>query len=227
MLQSFIKSSCRKKRLREKTSGYWLKTENFFNVFARCIYDYSNNPNIKSFIRDNVDLLLPLDRNELEIEAHSRLLHLMLIRFKGKKNQDVFSLKIKELYEKYPKNKVVIDDYAASLMLEYQNHIQAIWGQEENVEKIKGLLQNDPECYYVLAMYGKSIFNQISGYCQYLLRENITGREQIKARIIQHYKELCELAVSHPEHDLLKQSKEMTDAAINSYYIVTRNHISK
>ena len=217
LLQSFIKASCRKERLRERISGYWLKTENFFNVFARCIYDYSMNPLIKGFIRENLDLLLPPDRNELEIEAHSRLLHIMLIKFRGKKNQDISSAKIKELYEKYPKNKVVINDYAASLMLEFQNHIHAIWEQEENVMKIRKLLSEDPDSYYVLAMYGKSLFNQISGYCQYLLRGNMPAEGEIKRRISQHYKELYGLVQKHSEHDLLKRSLDMATAIMKSY----------
>lgn len=222
LLQSFIKASCRKERLRERISGYWLKTENFFNVFARCIYDYCTNPLIKGFIRENLDLLFPPDRNELEIEAHSRLLHIMLIKFRGKKNQDIFSAKIKELYEKYPKNKVVINDYAASLMLEFQNHIHAIWEQEENVMKIRKLLSEDPDSYYVLAMYGKSLFNQISGYCQYLMSGNRPGEEKIKNQVVDHYEEINGLFEKHPEHDLLKRSLIMTTAIMKSYSI-TKN----
>lgn len=214
LIQSFMKSSCRKELLRQKISAYWLKTENFFNVFVRCIHDYCNNADIKKFLRENVDLLLPPDRNDLEIEAHSRLLHFMMIKFRGKKNQDVFSGKIKELYNKYPKHKVVINDYAASLMLEFQNHIVKCWEQEENVEKIKKLLLDDPDNDYLLNIYGKSLFNQIVSYCNYRTRVYGDGKAECEKRIRLHNKELCDLVRKHPNHDSLKISKDKADMTI-------------
>ncbi len=102
-------------------------------------------------------------------------------------------------------------------MLEFQNHIHAIWEQEENVMKIRKLLSEDPDSYYVLAMYGKSLFNQISGYCQYLLRGNMPAEGEIKRRISQHYKELYGLVQKHSEHDLLKRSLDMATAIMKSY----------
>ena len=104
-------------------------------------------------------------------------------------------------------------------MLEFQNHIHAVWEQEDNIMKIKKLLSDDPDYYYALAMYGKSIFNQIYGYCNYLFG-NRPGNDEIKRRIVQHYKELYNLVEKHPKHDLLKKSLDMATAAMQSYWIV-------
>lgn len=223
LIHALMKAACRKDRLQQQAADYWVDTQNFFSVLARCIHDYCHNAVFAKFLREHADLLLPPDRNDLEIEAHSRLLHMMLVKFKGKTNQDIFAGKIKALYEKYPQHTIVIGDYAASLMLEFRNHIQAPWEQEVNVETIRRLHVADPENSYLYMIYGKSIFNQISGYCQHLLVHN---SEPMRAHfcpiIAQHYQRLKNLASAHPDFEQLQKSLEQADFLIKTYWGITK-----
>lgn len=68
-----------------------------------------------------------------------------------------------------------------------------------------------------MRIYGKSLNNQISGYCQYLIHGNKPGEEKIMRQIVHHYKELKGLFKKHPEHDLLKRSLIMATAIMKSY----------
>ena len=223
LFQSFIKATARKERLKQRSGLYWEKTEHFFNVIARTIHDHGSKSEIKSFLQENLDLILPPDRNELEIKAHSQLLHIMLIRFKGARNQAIFAGKIKELYEKYPNHKVVINDYAASLMLEHMNHIGREWEQEENVEKIRELWTNDLENDYLLTMYGKGIANLIYGYIQGLFRVNKEQAEWTRGRIHYYYDQLCKLEIKYPKNSYLKKARMDMKRAMVLYKVVM-NH---
>ena len=226
LFRSFIKATGRKERLKQRTALYWEKTEHFFNVIARTIQDHGAKSEIKRFLQENLDLILPPDRNELEIEAHSRLLHFMLIKFKGARNQAIFAGKIKALYEKYPDHKVVINDYAATLMLEGLNHIGREWEQEENVEKIRRLWENDLKNDYLLTMYGKGIANLISGYIQGLFHVNKEQARFSHGQINYYYDQLCKLEIKYPKNSYLKKARKDMERAIVLYKVV-KSHSQK
>lgn len=207
LLQYFRKAGCRKEKLKKTAGEYWEKTQNFFNVMVRCIQDYGNDRSMRDFLLENCDLLLPPDRNDLEVEAHSRLLHVMLVNFTGKRYEKPIAQRLKELHEKYPDHKVVTGDYAASLMLDYKNHFGNFREQDKNVEEIGELLAANPDSYYLLLIYGKSIYNQIVSYHGYFRHCPDPSKKQACASIINNYMdELIRLVKEHPDHEYLKRS---------------------
>ena len=162
---------------------------------------------MRDFLFENCDLLLPPDRNELEVEAHSRLLHVMLVNFNGKRYEIPIAQRLKALHEKHLDHKVVTGDYAAALMLDYKNHFGNFREQDKNVEEIGELLAGNTDSYYLLMIYGKSIYNQIVSYHGYFRRCSDLFQKQACGNIINDYmSELSRLVKEHPNHEQLKRS---------------------
>lgn len=207
LFQKMKAMSLRKAKLQNMMQEAWMNTEGCFAVLARSIHDYGHHPDFADFYISNLDILMPLDRNNVEIEAHSRLLHLLQHQFKGVDRNIVLANSMKALHEKYPDNLVVTENYAASLMLKYYIHLWKWWEQEENVAELYNLHMNNPDSDYICTMYGKSLFNQMSS-CIHALpsARNPMDRKKCIEGVDHYYNLLDTLCKNHPNNQWLSES---------------------
>lgn len=202
----------RKTRLQNMMADAWLNTENCFSVLARSIHDYGHQHNFVSFYVDNLDVLMPPDRNDSEIEAHSRLLHLLQRRLVKTKHIISLAAKARSFYEKHSHHPVVKEDYAASLMLKFRIHTWKWWRQEENVKELYNLHIQNPDSEYICTMYGKSLFNQISSCIHALAAAKTPTDRSMCINWINHYHDiLYDLCASNPSNKRLFESLEKAE----------------
>ena len=206
----------RKEKMRKLMESAWDETNNCFAVFARSIHDFGKQHQFADFYLQNLDLLMPPDRNNLEIEAHSRLLHIMMITFLGNKREKIAANMIRELYKNFPKHPIVINDYAAMLMLDYKNHMDNFEKQDENVAEINSLRLGNPSSEYLQLIYGKSLYNQIVSYVHLKAgRKNPEIRHACDERIGYFYSELVELYKHNPDNKIIQRSLEMANTMLH------------
>lgn len=207
LFQRMKSMSIRKTKLKTMMEAAWVNTESCFSVLARSIHDYGHQRSFADFYISNLDVLMPPDRNNVEIEAHSRLLHLLQHKFTGADRNIALANKMRELHEKYPDNPVVTENYAASLMLKYYIHLWKWWEQEENVEELYSLHISNPDSDYICTMYGKSLFNQMSS-CINALPAARTPRARKKCLegVDHYYNLLGTLCKNHPNNQWLFES---------------------
>ena len=212
VFQKMQKLVLRKEKMRKVMEAAWTETNNCFAVFARSIHDYGKQHQFADFYLQNLELLMPPDRNDLEIEAHSRLLHIMLITFVGSKRENMVSNQLREMYSKYPQHIAVIENYAAMLMLDFKNHFADFGDQEANVRKINSLCLANPNSEYLKAIYGKSLYNQIVSYVQLKTRHKKREfRQACDERLRYFCRELVTLHKQNPDNGTILRSLTMAN----------------
>lgn len=215
LFQKMQKLALRKEKMRKVMDAAWAETNNCFAAFARSIYDYGKQNQFADFYLQNLDILMPPDRNELEIEAHSRLLHIMLITFAESKRENIVANLIRALYKKYPQHPIVINDYAAMLMLDYKNHFGNFEDQDANVREINRLRLANRNSEYLKVIYGKSLYNQIVSYVQLKARhKNPEFRQACYERIDFFCSELTELYKQNPDNRTILRSLMMANVML-------------
>lgn len=216
LFQKMQKMVLRKEKMRKMMETAWAETNNCFAVFARSIHDYGKQSLFADFYLQNLDLLMPPDRNDLEIEAHSRLLHIMRITFVGSKRENAAANQLKELYKKYPKHPAVIENYAAMLMLDYKNHFANFEDQDANVREINRLRLANPNSEYLKVIYGKSLYNQIVSYVTFKVARTDPELGQLCDQRIGYFcRELSVLSRKNPDNEQIHRSVLMAKMMLN------------
>lgn len=202
----------RKEKMRRVMEAAWSNTDCCFAVFARSIHDYGKHSLFADFYLQHLDVLMPPDRNELELAVHSRLLHMMLITFAGSKRESVVAYQLRDLYRKYPQNLAVIENYAAMLMLDFKNHFGNFEDQDANVREINSLRLANRNSEYLKMIYGKSLYNQIVSYVQLKARhKNPEFRQACTERIDKFCSELTALHKQNPDNGTIFRSLMMSN----------------
>lgn len=216
LFQKMQKMVLRKEKMRKVMDAAWSNTDCCFAVFARSIHDYGKQRWFADFYLQHLDMLMPPDRNALEIEAHSRLLHIMLITFVGSKRESVAANHLRRLYRKYPRNLAVIENYAAMLMLDYKNHFGNFEDQDANVAEINRLRMANLDSEYLKVIYGKSLYNQVVSYVQLKVRrDNPEFRRACDERIGIFCYELSVLSRNNPDNEQIRRSVSMANMMLH------------
>ncbi len=139
-----------------------------------------------------------------------------MITFLGNKREKIAANMIRELYKNFPKHPIVINDYAAMLMLDYKNHMDNFEKQDENVAEINSLRLGNPSSEYLHLIYGKSLYNQIVSYVHLKAgRKNSEIRHACDERIGYFYSELVELYKHNPDNKIIQRSLEMANTMLH------------
>lgn len=207
LLQRMRSMSLRKTKFRSMMVDAWNETENCFAVMARSIHDFGKHRAFFDFYLNNLDILMPPDKTDLEIEAHSRLLHLLLRCFAGPERHKRITEEIKILHERYPEHPVVIEDYAASLMLQWYVHLWDFKEQGKNVIALRCLHRDHLDSEYICTMYGKSLYNQIlsCNHARMFIRSPFEEQHRIDS--MHHYLDnLISLCKENPQNQRIQNS---------------------
>lgn len=189
----------------------WELPEKFVPVMYRTICDYKDYGEFVDFIVEEIDTIFPEKcYGEKQAEWCARLLNRMLLTFTMRKRRNAVAEKIKILYQVHPRNLVVVEAYAAMLMMDYRNYLNECWKQEENIREIAQLRNQFPESEYILIMYQKSLSNQISDYVEELRECKKKTENSVRVRKIRkHVKTLKALHEQYPDNLQIENALEM------------------